>query len=459
MQRPNPRVVALVVFETALILGAIVLAVYVRSGSRAGIVILQEHALAKGLVIAFICQVCLYFSDLYDLRLISDRRELFVRTVQALGVTSLVLATLYFWFPDLIIGRGVFAIAVTFVISAVTGWRLAFEWLVGRVRPRERVLLVGTGAAAVSLAKELHSRRELGVEIVGFVDSDPALVGTRLFNPGVIGTIDDIPDIVRSAVVDRVVISLADARGRLPMDRLLDMKLRGVAFDHLASLYEKYTGKIAVENLRPSWLLFADGFHNKRLVLHLKRAFDVAASLFGLLLALPLMAAAAIAIRATSRGPVFYHQQRVGQNGVVFTVHKFRSMRVDAEAASGAVWARPDDDRVTRVGRWMRLTRVDELPQLWNVLVGEMSFVGPRPERPEFVGTLTRDIPFYGQRHVVKPGVTGWAQVSYSYGASVEDALQKLQYDLYYIKNTSLALDLFIMLKTVKVVLLRRGAA
>jgi sugar transferase (PEP-CTERM system associated) len=259
--------------------------------------------------------------------------------------------------------------------------------------------------------------------------------------------------------VDRVVVSLADARGTLPMDKLLEMKLEGVSFDHLASVYEQYTGKIAVENLRPSWLIFSDGFRKSRFLGTIKRAMDVVCALLGLVLAAPLMVIAAAAIRLTSPGPVLYHQQRVGKNGHIFTVHKFRSMRVDAEAATGPVWAsKHGDPRVTAIGSFLRRSRLDEVPQLWNVLKGDMSFVGPRPERPEFVADLTQQIQFYGQRHIVRPGLTGWAQVRYTYGATTEDALQKLQYDLYYIKNLSIALDLFIIFETVKTVVLRKGA-
>jgi sugar transferase (PEP-CTERM system associated) len=256
-----------------------------------------------------------------------------------------------------------------------------------------------------------------------------------------------------------VVVSLADSRGKLPMEKLLEMKLDGVSFDHLAAVYETYTGKIAVENLRPSWLIFSPGFRKSRLLSVTKRLLDLMLAAVGLVLALPLMAVIALLIRLTSTGPVFYHQRRVGQHGRIFVLHKFRSMCHDAEAATGPVWAsRQGDSRVTSVGGWLRRLRVDELPQLWNVLRGDMSFVGPRPERPEFVSELARHIPFYGQRHIVRPGITGWAQVRYTYGASTEDALQKLQYDLFYIKNLSISLDLFIVLSTVKTVLRGRGA-
>jgi sugar transferase (PEP-CTERM system associated) len=452
------RSLILVVVETMLIVWAVAAAAYVRLGD--GVWSIAEHGgIINAILVAAVAQGCLYYADLYNLRVVTDRRELFVRMVHALASASFVLALLYYWFPALIIGRGVFMIAALLAITLVIAWRVTYEWGSGHVGARERLLLVGTNPAAVDLARELYVRRhELGVEIVGFIDPDPARVGEPVINPGVIGTIEDIPSIARARAVDRVVVSLADARGRLPMGKLLEMKLDGVLFDHLASVYEHYTGKIAVENLRPSWLIFSDGFRKTRLSATTKRLFDLAFAAAGLLIAAPLMALVAVAVRLTSSGPVIYHQQRVGRHGRIFTLHKFRSMRADAEASTGPVWAAKDDIRTTPVGKFLRRTRLDELPQLWNILTGDMSVVGPRPERPAFVAQLTNDIPFYGQRHVVRPGLTGWAQVRYTYGASTEDALQKLQYDLFYIKHRSFALDLYIVLETVKTVVLRKGA-
>jgi sugar transferase (PEP-CTERM system associated) len=461
VHRVRARSLLLAGCETALMIVAVVVASVLRLGpEEARFVLLSDNGIFKVLLIVGIAQVSLYYADLYDLRIASDRRELYTRLIQALASTSFALALLYFWAPSLMVGRGVFLIAAVLVIVIVVGWRLAFEWLSGRVGPREKLLLVGTSQATVDLARELHAHRhELGVEITGFIDPDPAKVGAPLLNPGIVGTVEDIPRIVRAYGVDRVVVSLGDARGTLPMDKLLEMKLEGVSFDHLASVYEQYTGKIAVENLRPSWLIFSDGFRKSRFLGTMKRAMDIVCALLGLVLAAPLMLLAAIAIRFTSPGAVLYHQQRVGKNGHIFTVHKFRSMRMDAEAATGPVWAsKHGDPRVTPIGSFLRRSRLDEVPQLWNVLKGDMSFVGPRPERPEFVEELTKQIRFYGQRHIVRPGLTGWAQVRYTYGATTEDALQKLQYDLYYIKNLSIALDLFIIFETVKTVILRKGA-
>jgi sugar transferase (PEP-CTERM system associated) len=452
------RPATLIVSETGLIIAAVLGAAYLRLGGAAWDTMITHSGLSKALLVAAVCQLCLYYGELYDLRVAADRGELVVRLFQAIGAASIVLAFIYYWAPSLIIGRGVFMLATIFVIVLVTGWRLAFDWVNRQVRPRERLLLVGTSPAAIRLARELHRRTELGVKIVGFVDPDPARVGEPVLNPGVIGTIEDIPAIVAAESIDRVVVGLADRRGTLRMDRLLEMRLAGVTFDHLASVYEEYTGKIAVENLRPSWFVFSTGFRRSRWLRAAKRAIDILAAVAGLVLLLPLIGIVALAIRLTSRGPVLYHQKRVGEQGRVFTIHKFRSMRADAEATTGAVWASPDDDRTTPIGGFLRRARLDELPQLLNLLRGEMSLVGPRPERPEFVSELTRQIPFYGQRHVVKPGITGWAQVRYTYGASVEDAMEKLQYDLFYIKNISISLDLFIIFKTLQTVLLRRGA-
>jgi sugar transferase (PEP-CTERM system associated) len=452
MRRISNRALVLVAAESALIVAAVWLAAYVRFGPWMSEVMADESGMPKALLIAFVCQTCLYYADLYDFRRMADRKELLVHIIQALGGASFVLAAIYFWFPAAMIGRGVFFLAAGFVTVFVIGWRIAFDWLLRRVGPRERLLLVGTGGAAIKLALELQQRwQQLGVEIVGFVDSHPpAGVVPPELNPGLIGRIQDIPAIVQSRGVDRVVVSLADARGRLPMDQLLAMKLAGVTFDHLASVYEEYTGKIAVENLRPSWLIFSSGFQDTRARRAGKRAIDLVSATSGLMVAAPIMALVAAVVRLTSPGPALFRQTRVGHHGKLFTVYKFRSMRADAEAETGAVWAQPGDMRVTPVGKVLRMSRLDELPQLWNVLKGDMSLVGPRPERPEFIDELTRDIPFYGQRHVVRPGVTGWAQVKYKYGASKEDALEKLQYELYYIKNMSLALDLVIMIHTIK---------
>jgi sugar transferase (PEP-CTERM system associated) len=459
IQRASGRLAVLLLMEMVLIVGAIAAAAYLRLGAAATADLFREdNALYKALLITYVCQMCLYYADLYDeMRITPDRRELLVRIFQSLGATSIILALLYYVFPALVLGRGIVMIAAMLITVVVIGWRIAFSWFARQVGPRERLLLVGTSAAGIALAKELHRSEDLGIQIIGFVDHDPARVGEPVFNPGIIGTIDDIPEIVRTRSIDRVVVSLADARGKLPMEKLLEMRTAGVTFHHMAEVYEEYTGKIAVENLRPSWLIFSSGFRRSQWREGAKRAIDIALSISLLAVLSPILLLLAVLVRLTSPGPVLYSQRRVGLQGRVFTVYKLRSMHADAEAGTGAVWASRGDARVTPLGRFMRRTRLDELPQLWNVLHGDMSFVGPRPERPEFVHSLEQQIPFYGQRHVVKPGLTGWAQVRYTYGASIEDAMEKLQYDLFYIKNFSISLDLFIIFETIKTVVLRRG--
>jgi sugar transferase (PEP-CTERM system associated) len=458
MARAIRRSTALIASEGALILGAVVLAGYVRLDRPGWPALIASSMLPKALLIAVVCQLCLYYRDLYEGLVVANRDEVLVRLFQGLGVTSVILATVYFWFPNLVIGRGVFVAAVGLVALVISSWRVVLHWATTQFGPHERLLLVGTDSAAVALAGELCARRDLGAEVVGFVDSDTSHAPAMLSSFEVIGTIEDIPAIVRARSVDRVVVSLADARGKLPMAKLLEMRLDGVQFAHLASVYEEYTGRIAIENLRPSWLIFSSGFHKTRTVMAAKRLIDVVAATMGIVLSLPLQLLIAVAVKATSPGPIMYWQQRVGLDGRIFTMAKFRSMRRDAEAETGAVWARVGDDRVTPIGRFLRRMRLDELPQLWNILIGDMSLIGPRPERPEFVAGLTRDIPFYGQRHVVKPGLSGWAQVRYTYAASVEDAMKKLQYDLFYIKHMSIWLDVYIIFRTVKIVLLGRGA-
>jgi sugar transferase (PEP-CTERM system associated) len=449
---------SLVVMDHVLIMIAVLLAVILRAGPAHRLV--GWDLLWRASLIGVVLQLCLHYCDLYDVRTLRHRRDLIVGLLQGLGAGSLILAVLYYWVPQLILGRGIFLIGAILIAALISAWRISFEWLSSRVGPRERLLIVGTSSAALELARELFERRhELGVELTGFIGAGESKGAPAELRAGTIGTIDDIPTIVRERRVDRVVVSLADARGKLSMEQLLEMKLNdGVRFDHLASVYEEYTGKIAVENLRPSWLIFSEGFRKTRMMSAAKRTLDVFVAVIGLALTGPIMALVAVAVRLSSPGPALYHQRRTGQNGRPFTVHKFRSMRSDAEAKTGAVWSVAGDPRVTPVGRFLRRTRLDELPQFWNVIRGDMSIIGPRPERPEFVADLTKQIPFYGQRHVVRPGLTGWAQVRHSYGSTIEDALQKLQYDLFYIKNMSVAFDLFIILETIKTVLVRRGS-
>jgi sugar transferase (PEP-CTERM system associated) len=331
-------------------------------------------------------------------------------------------------------------------------------WVLGHPRLAERVLILGTESNAVELAREALDRPEQGYTIVGFVGDDPQLVGQSLINPKVLGLTGNLQEIVRRHHINRVVLAVNERRGRMPVNSLIEMKLRdGLAIEESDSFYEKLTGKVSTGTLRPSWLIFSGPSRRMLMYGRVRRLLDITLSSIGLFLSLPIMLLAAIAIKLDSRGPILYRQTRVGQHNRHFTIMKFRSMRVDAESG-GAVWAEEDDPRVTRIGRLIRKLRIDELPQFVNIIRGEMSFIGPRPERPEFVSLLEREIPYYSQRHLIKPGLTGWAQIRYPYCASIEDAVQKLQYDLYYLKNQSALLDVVTLFETVRIVIFGRGA-
>jgi sugar transferase (PEP-CTERM system associated) len=318
-------------------------------------------------------------------------------------------------------------------------------------------MIVGSGPLAKNIAKEIIEKGDTGFKVIGFITDNPVRIGEKLINPSVVGDDSQIFDHAMKEKVERIIVALEERRGKFPGAQLLDCKMRGIAIEEGIEFYEHLTGRLQVESLRPSFLIFSDGFIKSKLTIWTKRVIEFALSLLGLILLSPLILAVFILIKIDSRGPVFFRQERVGERKKIFKLLKFRSMVENAEA-NGPVWAEQDDKRVTRVGRWIRKWRIDEVPQMLNVLKGDVSFVGPRPERPFFVEKLRKEIPFYDQRFSVKPGVTGWAQIKYRYGASIEDAMEKLKYDLYYIKNLSPLLDLLIIFETIKVVLFGKGA-
>jgi len=318
-------------------------------------------------------------------------------------------------------------------------------------------MIIGSGLLAKSIAREIIERADTGFKVVGFITENPERVGEKLINPSIIGDQSEIFDIARRENVNRIIVALEERRGRFPQAQLLECKMSGMVVEDGIEFYEHLTGRLQVESLRPSSLIFSNGFKKSKLTMWSKRLTGFTLSLVGLILLSPLFLIISILIKIDSRGPLFYKQERVGDYGRIFKLLKFRSMVENAEA-NGPVWAEPNDRRITRVGRWIRKGRFDEIPQMINVLKGDMSFVGPRPERPYFVEKLRKEIPFYDQRFSVKPGITGWAQIKYRYGASKEEALEKLKYDLYYIKNLSPLFDLLIIFETIKVVLFGKGA-
>ncbi len=401
--------------------------------------------------------LCLYYNDLYDLTVVRTTREVFIRLLQSIGTALILIALLYLQVPWLIVADGASLPAFAIFLTGILAWRLVFNHLTRLRSFGERVLIVGTDTNAQTIARQIGAQQDFAYDIVGFIDDDPHRVMQSVGNWRVVGTPDDIERIVARYAVDRLVVGMSDRRGRLPVRALLRAKLRGIRVEDVNTVYERLTGKLLVEDLRPSWLIFSDDYCASRLTRQSKRGFDVMLALVAGVLSAPFVVLTALAVWLESGSPVLYRQERVGENGRLFTLNKFRSMRKDAEQGT-PVWARDADERVTRVGRFIRCTRLDELPQLWNVLSGDMSFVGPRPERPFFVNQLAEQVPFYEQRHAVKPGITGWAQVKYRYGASFEDALEKLRYDLYYVKHLSIPFDLTILFDTVKVVLFAKGA-
>ena len=449
----------LILAEASWIYLSIVGAVYLRvGGDDAWFELTVKNGFWKaGLATAF-CLAGFYLFDLYDFVVMHNRRELVLRLVQALGLAWVALGLCFYFYPGLMLGRGISVIASLLALVMMVSWRVAIHWFLGHPDYGERILIVGSGDSAVEIAREVLSRPDAGYRIAGFVGTDSQQLGRSLINPRVIGLTDQLGDVVRREKIDRIVVAMGERRGQFPTDKLLQLSLAGhVSIEEGASFYERITGRVSLGMIRPSWLIFTGPGRKAKLSSLSRTIVHRFAALVGALLSLPIVIVTAILIKLDSRGPVFYKQERVGKNGRPFTLIKFRSMRVDAEAA-GPVWAAKGDDRTTRVGRIMRKVRIDEIPQFWNILRGEMSFVGPRPERPHFVAQLAQEIPYYEQRHLIAPGLTGWAQIKYPYGASIEDARQKLQYDLFYIKNHTLVFDAIILFETIKIILFGRGA-
>ena len=449
----------LLLAEATLVFGGLIVAVYLRLGAvDAESELIERQGFYKAAVATIFCLGAFYLYDLYDFVRMHDRRELVLRLIQALGLAWVALALAFYAVPRLMIGRGVTLIALPLALALMVGWRISIHWFLGHPDYGERILIVGSGASAIEIARETIERRDAGFRILGFVDNDPELQGKSLINPRVVGTTAELAEIVQRENVDRIIVSMGERRGQFPSEQLLDLSLSGhVNIEEGASFYERLTGRVNLDMLRPSWLIFSGRGRQKRVSGIARAILHRTVALVGAIVSLPIAILTALLIKLESPGPVLYRQERVGKNGRPFTIMKFRSMRVDAEK-DGPVWARSEDDRTTRVGRIIRKIRVDEVPQFWNILKGEMSFVGPRPERPHFVAQLAQEIPYYEQRHLIAPGLTGWAQIKYPYGSSIEDARQKLQYDLYYIKNQSLTLDAVILFETVKTILFGRGA-
>jgi exopolysaccharide biosynthesis polyprenyl glycosylphosphotransferase len=367
------------------------------------------------------------------------------------------MAIVYSIYPHARLENGAFLVGMLLALPFLILWRQTFLWAINSLRLCEKTVVIGHGPLAVALENEIRMRRELGLNIVGYFDnvSDG---GSEPSETRFLGNLDELAERVGRYSATRIIIAMEDRRGKLPIDELLLLKTRGLAVQDGAELYENITGKVQLESLRAGGLLFSTGFRTSRALLVYKRCFSIVFSALFTAITLPLMLVAAVAIRLESKGPIIFRQQRVGKNGKIFTIFKFRTMRHDPDVISTQKAVQKDDDRVTAVGRWLRRTRLDELPQLFNILRGEMYFVGPRPFPLEQEKELVRQIPFYRQRWAARPGATGWAQINRGYNATLQDNVEKLSYDLFYIKNVSVGLDLLILFQTFKILLFGRGA-
>ena len=447
----STRTLVLLLCEALLVGGSFLLATWYLIGPDTYIALIYENGLWKIAGVTVLTLLLSYYFDLYEPQRISGRWEIYFRLLVVLSVLSFFLAALVYFFPDLDIGPNVLVVGVTVLAIALVIWRWAYEWIVGLSMFRERVYVLGNGERARSVVETLRARRDAGMDVVNVEGGGSFKELRERFAADLRGFRDP------KSRIDRIIVAMEERRGSMPLRELLDLRLSGVLIEDATSLLERLYGKLPLEGLNPSALIFSDGFNVKASQQIVRRLVSITVSFVALIICLPFLPFIILAVRLSSRGPIFFRQTRVGLRGRPFTVYKFRTMRQDAEAA-GAVWATKDDPRVTKLGKFMRKTRVDEIPQLWNVLRGEMAFVGPRPERPEFVQWLSNEIPFYELRHIIRPGITGWAQVRFRYGASLEETKQKLEYDLYYVTHSSLGLDLLIMFETIKTIILRRGA-
>jgi sugar transferase (PEP-CTERM system associated) len=452
------RTLLLGISEGCLIALAFVAATIARLGTNDATVLLSyEQGGVKILLMSALVLACMYYFDLYQSSILSNRREVYTRLIQVLGAVCILLALLYYVYPSLQLGRGIAVIGLSFVAIILLLWRRLFLAVNSLPQFAERVLILGDGPLAESLVAELRARPELGLRVVGQVKSLENATENPNLNSGE-NPDHQFPDLIEAYNAKRIVVAMNERRGNLPVQALLQLKSRGITIQDGAELYEAATGKLPIESLRLSWLLFSSGLDVSHPLQIYKRASSLIGSAIGLILASPLMALIALAIRLDSDGPAIFRQKRVGLHGEIFTLFKFRSMKNGADQDENHRPAEESDSRFTRLGKLLRRSRVDELPQLFNILRGDMNFVGPRPFVPNQERECVEQIPYYRHRWAVKPGATGWAQINRGYNVTLEDNKNKLAYDLFYIKNISVGLDLLILFKTMKILLLTRGS-
>lgn len=449
-------VLALLISEIALGITCFVLAAFAVLPSAPEIYLISDGGLLNVAFVVGALILGLYYQDMYGSFRIRSRMLLIQQFMLAIGIAFLVQTVQNYVLPTSLLPRQIMLLgSMLFLVSGCL-FRLVYSNYIVNALETQGILFLGMSPIARELVHRFADRPELGYRSLGALTSaadDPNDCPTKH-----LGEVSNLRAVVSAERPDRIVVGMAERRRQLPVYDLLDLRFEGIPIEEASSMYEAAFGRISIEELHPSQLIFSAEMGPDRTQVSLQNIYSWGLALVGAILTLPLMLLVAIAVRLTSKGPAVYSQTRVGLAGKTFKLYKFRSMRVDAEVGTGAVWATKDDPRITPLGRWLRKLRLDELPQFFNVLKGEMSIVGPRPERPEFVRTLSEKIPFYKQRHCVKPGLTGWAQINYKYGDTIEDVRAKLEYDLYYIKHLNVSLDFYIMFQTVKVMLLSRGS-
>jgi sugar transferase (PEP-CTERM system associated) len=446
------RTIVLLLCEALIVSGSFLLATVLMLGPDTYLVLNYEYGALKIVCLTVMTLLCSYYFDLYEPQRISERWEIYFRLLLVLGFLSFLLSAIVYLFPNADIAHYVLLLGLCFLTVALVLWRGVYAWLLSKKVFRERVYVLGAGERAKTIVELLRVRNDAGMEVIGWGGVlDGKTERMESFAVALESFRGDTPN------VDRVIVALEDRRGELPLRELLRLRFDGVVIEEAVVLLERLTGKLHLDGLRPSNFIYSEGFRVKPSQQIARRIVSTLTAAAGLLLFLPFFPIVVLMVRLSSPGPIFFRQTRVGLGGKTFSVYKFRTMRTDAEAA-GAKWATKNDPRVTRVGMFMRKTRLDEVPQLWNVLRGDMGFVGPRPERPEFVPWLSEQIPYFDLRHMIRPGLTGWAQVRYGYGATLAESREKLEFDLYYIKHMSLGLDLMIMFETVKTIIRRQGA-
>jgi sugar transferase (PEP-CTERM system associated) len=450
------RTLLLGMSEVVLVCLAFMLAVVLRLGKDARPILTGENGLLKIALMAGIYLLCMYYLDLYDPRIVSSRHQVLTRLLQVVGVGTVILSLIYYAYPGAQLGKGTFLLGLVLLFPALIVWRELFLHLVNSAHLSEKMVIVGHGPMAQAVSDEVQRRPETGLDVIGWVDVSKN--GFAMKGLPYIGELSALQELVERHKVSRIVVAMEDRRGQLPMDDLLALKLQGAIVQDGADIYESVTGKVPVASLRPGWLLFTPGFQRPRKLYWYKQLVSFTVSLIALIVGLPLFIIIAIAVKLDSKGSVIFRQGRIGKNGKLFNLFKFRTMIDNADGDGKARPATDDDERFTRVGRWIRRTRLDEIPQLYNILRGDMHFVGPRPFVRDQEEECVRQIPFYRQRWAVKPGVTGWAQINRGYCATLEDNIDKAAYDIYYIKHMSVGLDLLILFQTVKTVLLGRGS-